>query len=123
MAQVRELRTTADAEAMLAASHEAPVVLLKHSVACPVSARGQGQVAALDGPGAPPRYVVVVQYAREVSTWLAERLGVRHETPQALVLRDGAAVFVQNHSRIHTEDLRQAAREAAGAGGSRSAAA
>src|SRR5690606_16203398 len=40
MPQAVELRTRADAEAMLAASHAHPVVLLKHSALCFGSARG-----------------------------------------------------------------------------------
>ncbi len=37
---------------------------------------------------------------------------MKHETPQALVLRDGRAVFPQNHPQIRTADLRDAARRA-----------
>lgn len=113
MAQVTELRTTDDVDAMLAASHDGPVALLKHSIACPVSARGQGAFVQLEEPGDPPLYAVVVQYAPEASAALAERLGVRHETPQALILRDGRAVFHQSHGAIRTAALRDAARRAA----------
>jgi bacillithiol system protein YtxJ len=111
VAKVKELRTTADAEAMLRASHEHPVALFKHSIACPVSARGQGQFVRLEAEGDPPLFCVVVQYAREASTWIAETLGVRHETPQAMILYRGAPVLVLNHGRIRADDLRDASRE------------
>ena len=112
MAKVNELKTTADIDEMLAASEEEPVALLKHSIACPISARGQGQFVGLEEDGDPPLYAVVVQYARSISDELADRLGIRHETPQAVIIRNGDAVFHQNHYAINTAALRHAAREA-----------
>jgi bacillithiol system protein YtxJ len=111
MAEVTELTTTADAEAMLAASHDRPIALLKHSSMCFASMRGRAAFEQLDGEL--PLYTVVVQRARAVSSWLEERLGVRHETPQAIVLKDGRPVLVQNHGRIRPDDLLDAARTAA----------
>ena len=108
MAKVTELKTREDADAMIAASHDAPVALLKHSVACPISARGQEQFVGLERDGDPALYAVVVQYARDVSGYLAETLGVTHETPQAIILKDGKAAAVFNHHRIKTGDLRDA---------------
>ena len=113
MASVTELKTREDADAMLQASHEKPVALLKHSIACPISARGQEQFVGLEASGDPDLYCVVVQYARDVSSYLAEQLGVQHETPQAFILKDGEAAFVQTHHRIRTAALREAAQEAA----------
>ena len=111
MAQVQELATTADADAMLEASHDAPVYLLKHSIACPISARGQMEFVGLEGDGDPPLYAVVVQYARDVSAYLAEQLHVQHETPQAILIRDGEAVDVKNHGSIRLDALRAAAAD------------
>jgi bacillithiol system protein YtxJ len=113
MAPVTELRTVEDVEAMLAASHAGPVVLFKHSAACGASARMQAEVTALDAPGDPPLYAVVVQYARAASDHVSRRLGVRHETPQALVVRDGRALLHLSHGAIRAERLREAVREAA----------
>ena len=113
MAQVQEIATRDDVDAMLDASREHTVALLKHSVACPISARGQEQFVGLEGDDDPPMYAVVVQYARDASTYIAETLGVKHETPQALLIRHGKAEVVMNHHRIKTADLREAARDLA----------
>ena len=112
MAQVQELSTRADADAMLQASHDAPVYLLKHSIACPISARGQMEFVGLEGDGDPALYAVVVQYARDVSTYLAETLGVQHETPQAVLIKDGEAVDVKSHGSIRLKGLRDAVQAA-----------
>ena len=112
MAQVTELASQADADAMLRASYEAPVYLLKHSIACPISARGQMEFVGLEDDGDPDLYAVVVQYARDVSDALAETLGVQHETPQAILIKDGEAVDVKSHGAIRTSDLRAAIESA-----------
>ena len=83
--------------------------LLKHSIACPISARGQMEFVGLEADGDPPLYCVVVQYARDVSRHLADTLDVPHETPQALLLSGGQAVAVFNHYDITTDALRAAA--------------
>jgi thioredoxin 1 len=113
MPPVTELRTEEDVEAMIAASHERPVVLFKHSAACAASTRMREEIVRLDAPGDPPLYAVVVQHARAASDLAAERLGVRHETPQAIVLHAGRAVLYLSHGAIRTEHLREAARLAA----------
>ncbi|WP_412067332.1 bacillithiol system redox-active protein YtxJ [Rubrivirga sp. IMCC43871] len=113
MAQVQELASTADADAMLDASHEAPVYLLKHSIACPISARGQMEFVGLEGDTDPKLYAVVVQYARDVSAYIAEQLHVQHETPQAILIRDGEAVDVKSHGSIRLAALRDAHAQAA----------
>lgn len=102
----------ADADAMIEASHDHPVYLLKHSIACPISARGQMEFVGLEGDSDPPLYAVVVQYAREASNHVAERLGVKHETPQAILIKDGEAVDVKSHGSIRIGALRQAAEAA-----------
>lgn len=112
MAQVQELATRADADAMLAASQDAPVYLFKHSIACPISARGQMEFVGLEGDSDPDLYAVVVQYARDLSAYLAETLGVQHETPQAILISKGEAVDVKSHSAIRLNDLRDAFQSA-----------
>ena len=107
-----EITTEQDIEAMLDASREGAVVLFKHSLACAASARMAREVVALDAPDDPPVYVVTVQGARRASTALAERLGVRHETPQAIVVHGGEAVLHLSHSAIAAERLRAAAHGA-----------
>lgn len=113
MPAVHELHTDADFEQLLAASYERPVVLLKHSTACAISARGRRAFLALDREDDPPRYLLIVQQARALSRHIAERLGVRHETPQVLVIHEGEAVFHASHFRVNTEAVREAAHAAA----------
>ena len=95
-----------DLEDALERAQDAPVVFYKHSSICPLSARMQEEVAALDQPDDPPVYRIVVQEARAVSDAIADRFGVRHESPQVLVVYDDAVLHHASHGRISAEDLR-----------------
>ena len=85
-------------------SHQSPVVLFKHSTTCPISRAAYQQMSGLDGEVA----LVVVQTARDVSREVATRTGIRHESPQAIVLRDGKAVWSASHWDVTTEAVKQA---------------
>ena len=98
----QSLHTVADLDAAIASSHEQPVLLFKHSITCGVSAEADEQVRRfLDATGAGVLCgLVVVQRARPVSAAIVERLGVRHESPQALLLRDGGVVWPASLWRV-----------------------
>lgn len=103
------LATEADWAEACADSKNAPVVLFKHSSACPVSARAESQMKQLaDADDAPPVYRLVVQESRALSNQIAETLGIRHETPQAIVLNDEAPVFDASHGDVTAETVQNA---------------
>ena len=97
-------------EELFARSNDEPVLLFKHSTACPISARAYSQMEGVKTPVA----IVVVQDSRDVSREVEERTGIRHETPQALVLRNGRAVWNASHFDITSDVVEQAVRNAAG---------
>lgn len=94
-------------EELFARSHNEPVLLFKHSNACPISARAYRQMEEVKTPVS----IVVVQKSRDLSQQVAERTGVRHETPQALVLRNGRVVWNASHFDITADVVEQAVRE------------
>jgi bacillithiol system protein YtxJ len=100
----------ADADALeqaLARSNDAPVILFKHSTTCPISSAAYEQMSRVESDVS----LVVVQRAREVSTEIASRTGIRHESPQAIVLRNGKAVWSASHFDITAKAVEQAVRE------------
>ena len=84
-------RTTLDN--LLADSKTKPVIVFKHSNSCSISSRAYREMEQFEGQV----NILVVQSAREVSRDLASLTGVRHETPQVIVLRDGKAVWDASH--------------------------
>ncbi len=111
MTAIRELRSTADLDAALAASDERPLVLLKHSTRCHVSARAlqelRGFAQALDAERASVALVHVVE-DRALSNEVTRRLGIRHESPQALVISRGRVVWHDSHDGVVQERLAEA---------------
>src|SRR5882762_3224308 len=92
-------------------SKERPVVIFKHSLTCAISASAYKQMAEFEGEVA----LIEVQRARELSTEIENRLGVTHESPQVIVLRNGQVVWNASHFRITTDAVAAAVRDA-GAG-------
>src|SRR5580765_2427104 len=109
-------------------SQSRPVLLFKHSYTCGTSMealdelvahlndRGPERSAPHDDRSAPhesrpPQYAMVtVQTHRAVSNAVAQRLGVRHETPQALLIRDGRVVWSASHFRVTAAAVEDAIR-------------
>ena len=77
----------------------APVALLyKHSETCPVSAMAQREIDRLDDHNPDlDIWVVDVHAQRALSREIAERFTIRHESPQAILVRGGAAVWHSSH--------------------------
>jgi bacillithiol system protein YtxJ len=92
-------------------------VIYKHSPRCGVSSAAVGEVRRFMAacPGVPVYLVDVVRdraLARDVSV----RLGVRHESPQAIVVRQGRAGWYASHAAVRASALRSATAEGEGEG-------
>ena len=97
-------------EAAIEESRERPVLLFKHSRTCGISCEAYDELRShLDAmSGAAVYKMITVQSHRHVSDEAAARLGVRHETPQAILLRDGKPVWKASHFRITASALADA---------------
>jgi bacillithiol system protein YtxJ len=113
MASVVELETRPDVDRVLQESHERPLAILKHSVACGRSAAGREEFFRLESLTEDPLYMVVVQRARDVSNYISEKTGVIHHTPQVLVLYQGEVLYHAHHGRITADAVRRALDDAA----------
>jgi bacillithiol system protein YtxJ len=70
-----------------------PVVIFKHSNSCGISSAAYREMEKLEAQV----NLLEVQSARDVSRELATITGIRHETPQVIVFRDGKAVWNASH--------------------------
>lgn len=100
------LRTPAELEAALAAPR---FLVFKHSPTCPISAAAFAEYEAWAAahPTFPSAWIEVVQ-ERPLARALAERTGVKHESPQALLLESGRATWHASHSAITSASLERA---------------
>ena len=107
---VAPLASLADLDAAMARSFISPIVIFKHSSTCGLSAMAAAEVAdMLEGSdiGADV-YVVDVHAGRLVSNAIAARLGVRHESPQALIVQSGEIRWHKSHAAIRASSIARA---------------
>jgi len=101
-----------DLDRLLAQSSDRPLLLFKHSLTCGTSAEALDElVDHLREDKLDARYAIVtVQSHRELSNAVSVRLGVRHETPQALLIRDGRVIWSASHFRVTAAAVQSAIR-------------
>lgn len=97
----RVLSTLGELDSALAQSSVRPIVIFKHSPTCGISAQAFASIVEVLEDQAPDAdwFVVPVQASRAVSTELAKRFAIRHESPQALVIDRGEVVWHGSHFR------------------------
>lgn len=110
------IRPLADASDVAAALAEPAAVIYKHSPRCGVCVASQREVRFFaEGQGAIPVFQVDVVAHRDLARLIADRLGIRHESPQVIVVVDGRAVWDASHWDIRATDIEEhAKRPAAG---------
>jgi bacillithiol system protein YtxJ len=74
-------------------------LVYKHSTTCSISATAGQEVRAMKTEL--PIYWINVREQRDLSTWVAETYNVTHESPQLILVRDGAAVKTWSHFEVN----------------------
>jgi monothiol bacilliredoxin len=104
-----ELHEEQDLGPLFERSQKEPVVLFKHSTQCSRSADAYEELQTFmsDHPEVPCGLVLVIE-DRELSDTLEEHFGIRHESPQAIVISRGDPVWYASHSRVTAKALESA---------------
>jgi monothiol bacilliredoxin len=99
---MHEILTEGDVAVLLAA----PVaVLYKHSPICPTSSFAYDEILELRRRRDVPVFLVNVVARRPLARVLAERIGVAHASPQAIILRDGIATWHGSHYEVQADAI------------------
>ncbi len=104
---MREIETLSDWKAILEASYEKPQFIFKHSTRCPISFAAYEEYASyLQEPSSQTEHhLVKVVESRLISNEIQADLNVRHESPQAILIKNGKAVWHASHSDITASEL------------------
>lgn len=108
MATWKEITTKEEWEQAFNASADKPIVILKHSTACPVSANALQEYEAYLGktPNTEVDYLLVkVIESRPVSNQIAADTGVTHASPQILFVKNKETVWNTSHWSITEEHI------------------
>lgn len=96
----REITTVEEWDDILNKSSEKDQIILKHSTTCPVSTNALEEYEAYlqDQPNENIDYTLVkVRESRPVSNKIEEDLGVKHESPQIIYIKDKAKYWSTTH--------------------------
>jgi len=111
MALIRRIESLGELDEVLAAARERPVWIFKHSLTCPISATAwrEFRCFAEEQPEGDGVYALIeVQNARPVSNAVAARVGVLHQSPQAILLRGAVVAWHASHYGIERTALARA---------------
>ena len=100
------LNTEAELQTAIEKSSKKPVFLFKHSTTCGIShgAKTRLEEWKLDPEKVSFYYLDLLQF-RPISNKIAEVLGVVHQSPQVILLKDGKAIWSTTHHAISTDAL------------------
>ena len=91
-------------DGLISDSKQKTILVFKHSNACGVSARAYRELEKLEGQV----NLLEVQAVPDLSREVESLTGVRHETPQVILLRDGKAVWNASHFDVNATSVSQA---------------
>lgn len=81
-------------------SNSQPVVLFKHSTRCSVSMMAKRNYEQNFNQGCDSYYLDLLKH-RDVSNAIAEKLHITHQSPQAILLKNGQVEYHDSHSGIN----------------------
>lgn len=112
MAEIERITRDEELDAVFERSRDTPVFLFKHSLTCPISSRAKGElerfVESRAGDASVRFALIEIQNAQPVSNAVAQRTGVKHESPQVLLLNDGQVRWHTSHFQIRKDALEEA---------------
>ena len=90
-----------------------PVLIFKHSTTCSISRAALDRLernwVADEVPDLEPFFLDLKKY-RHVSNAVAGQFNVVHESPQAILIQDGQAIYHASHFSIEWKSLKGAAK-------------
>lgn len=93
---------------ILTESKTQPVLVFKHSTRCSISRMvlSQFERSYDANPDQLKSYYLDLLEHRDISNALAKEFGVFHQSPQALLIKNGACVFNESHDGISFSEIK-----------------
>lgn len=104
-----KLTSDAQLDAIKQESEKQPVLIFKHSTTCSISAMALSRMERNwnEQIGVKPYYLDLLAN-RPISAKIESDFGVEHESPQVLLIRNGACVYDASHMGISFAGVQQA---------------
>ena len=110
MAQFKEITCSQEFEEILDESCQHKIILFKHSTTCPISARAWQEVQAFirENSADVPVVMIKVIESRPVCSQVADDLGIKHQSPQVLLLSNRQALWHASHQSVTQNNIKKA---------------
>ena len=100
-----DLTTEQQLEQIKEQSKESPIVIFKHSTRCSISAMAKNRLEREKPTENLPFYYLDLIRYRNISNKIAEDFQVHHESPQILIIKNGACTYDESHNGINMADI------------------
>lgn len=100
-----ELQDISQLDTLCENSLTKPCVIFKHSTRCSISHMALARLERAVAPEGTAFYFLDLIRFRALSDVIAERFGVHHESPQVLLIRNGACLYDSSHNGITMDEL------------------
>lgn len=86
-------------------SNVSPQVIFKHSTRCSVSSMAKNRLDKNAGLEGVNFYFLDLIKFRNLSNKIADHFGVRHQSPQVLIINHGKCIYDESHSGITMDEI------------------
>ncbi len=106
-----ELSNESQLNELIKDSQNSPVLIFKHSTRCSISSMAINRLerAWKEDANLKAYYLDLIKY-RDISNLVASKLGVEHQSPQAIIIKDGKAIYNNSHMGIAFDELEKVSK-------------
>ena len=105
----KTINSMAELNTAVQESEHVPIIIFKHSTRCGISTSALKRLETdwpIDKSTASAYYLDLLRH-RDISNAIADQFGVRHESPQVLIIKDGQCVYDASHGQIDSDEIRK----------------
>lgn len=103
------LATPAEVDELVQQSETIPCLIFKHSTRCSISSFAKHRLEQdweLPSNTVEPFFLDLIAN-RETSNYVADALGIEHESPQVLIVHRGRVIYHASHLAIALDEIRE----------------
>lgn len=99
------LREESEIEEIIKRSQTKAQVIFKHSTRCSISSVAKGRLDRAKTPADADFYYLDLISYRNISNKISQVFNVHHESPQILMIKNGACIYDESHMGINMGDI------------------
>ena len=92
-------------------SAQTPQIIFKHSTRCSISTMAKSRLERAKAPEDVDFYYLDLIRYRNISNKIETEFMVSHESPQVLLIRNGACIYHESHSGISMDEIEEQSKK------------